>query len=145
MSILNTNYDRSKIFIGNNFYVSGSYTNSTGSEITLAAGQLMGRIFATNKVDKCLSSNTNGSQVPLGILKEAVTVANGATATVSICIAGMVNKDKVTLTGVDAWTTSISLTDSATNTVAIGTLEDLLRKAGILPIDATELTANNNQ
>lgn len=145
MSILNTNYDRSKIFISDYYFIDATYTNGTGSEITLAAGQLMGRIFANNNVDKCLSSNTNGSQVPVGILKEAVTVANGESATVSICIAGKVNKDKVIRTGADTWATSISLTDSATNTVAIGTLEDLLRKAGILPIASTELTANNNQ
>lgn len=81
-------FNTAKIFVGNNRYRFETYTNSTGSEITIAAGTVMGRIASTGKVVPFSATATDGSQIPYGISTEAKTVANGASTTMSICIAG---------------------------------------------------------
>lgn len=140
-----TNYDVSKIFIGNNRYKTAEYTNGTGSEVTLAAGTLMGRIFATNKVTPNVSSATNGSQLPVGVLADSYVVANGVTVTITMCIGGDIAQEKVTLGGSDTLATAITLTDSGTDTVGVGTLGDLIvARTQIYLVAGTELTGYDN-
>lgn len=140
-----TNYDVAKIFIGHNRYQVFTYTNSTGSEVTLAAGTLMGLIYGTNKVVPCTSSATDGSQIPIGILKTNKTVANSASASVNICVAGEIAAELVTYDGSDTAATARSLTDSGSATVVVGTINSLLLEKGIYLISSTELTAQDNQ
>lgn len=140
-----TNYNVGKTFIGHNRYQQFTYTNSTGSEVSLAEGTLMGLIYGTNKVVPLQSSATNGSQVPIGILKTNKTVANGASATVNICVAGEIAAENVTYDGSDTAATAISLTDSGSATVVIGTINSLLLEKGIYLFSADEMTAQDNQ
>jgi hypothetical protein len=132
------NYDTSKIFIWANEFQSESYQNGTGAEITLATGTVMGRVNASGLVDALQAAATDGSQYPLGILAKAVTVANGATAAVSICIAGHVDESKVVL--VDDYTDLDSEVDGRLlrDRIAADT-------KGIKLVTATELTAEDNQ
>jgi hypothetical protein len=143
--MLTTNFDTSKIFIGNNRYITGTYTNGGGSTATLTAGQLIGRIASSGKLAVHDSTATDGSQVPIGVLAESYSVAAAASETLRICVWGDVAENKLDLSGSDALTTVISLTDSATNTVKVGTIGDILRSSGIFPVASTELTAEDNQ
>jgi hypothetical protein len=101
------NYDYSKIFIRENRFEKGTYTNGTGSEVTLEVGTLLGRIGATDKVTPLKSAATDGSQYPVGVLAEEVTVANGASATLNFCIGGDVVKSKVVFDGTDDFDTDV--------------------------------------
>lgn len=133
-----SNTDTSKIFIWNNRFTTATYTNSTGSTVNLAAGRLMGRVLASNKVLPHASGASDGSQQPRFILANDYEVANGASVTVTLCDGGDVAKEKVIFGGSDAWTTVIGTT--------LGTIEDLLRaNSEIKLVSGTELTAYDNQ
>jgi hypothetical protein len=91
-----TNYDVAKIFLWNPRYDKNSYTNNSSYDpITLRAGTVMGRISATGIVVPLESNASDGSQFPVGILGQDITLDEGETANVSLCVAGDVAEDKV--------------------------------------------------
>jgi hypothetical protein len=132
-----TDFSTEKMFIFNNQYRGGeTYTNATGSEVTLAVGTLMGRIEASGKLLPLASGASDGSQIPVGILAEAVTVADTESATVTICIAGEVDGDMLVLDGSDTLDTMIdgrSIRDRINGDTV-----------GIQVIEGTELTGYDN-
>lgn len=144
--ILSTSFNNAKRFIFDNQYITASYTNGTGSSVTLPAGRIMGLIFSTNKVTPRLTSGvTNGSQVPYGILASDYTVANGATVTVTLCISGQVDASLISDVADPAdLTATVSLTDSGSATVVIGTIESIMVSKGLIPITVTENTYLDN-
>lgn len=145
-AILTTNFDTSKIWLGDNEYITAEYTNSTGSEVELAEGRLMGRVFATNKVLPQAAASTDGSQLPFAVLKGSYTVANGATATVWLCVKGLVDRNMISLASGNTLATALTVTDSGSATVPQGTIEDVLRSRGnIYLIASEELTSQDNQ
>lgn len=144
-----TQFDYSKLFLFNNRFFYYTYRNSTGSSASLVAGTLMGRQSSGSHVGEVIpqvSSATDGSQVPMGILARDYTVANGATATVMICVAGDVDTSLLTFGGSDTMATVISLPDSAgtPNLTKIGCIQDLLMSKGIFPIVSTDNTIADN-
>lgn len=147
--ILTTNYDQRNLFIWNNRYnsITATYTNSTGSEVELLKGMLVGRIAATGLVKQAISTATDGSQMPIGILAENYTVANGDSVDVTFCIQGDVDYGLIVFGGspADTISTVVSIVDSATNTVKMGTIGDILNGKGILPIVTTQMTFEDNQ
>ena len=84
--------DLSKIFIWNNTYNTGSYTNGTGAEITIPAGRLLGRIAATGKLALHDSAAVDGSAIPVGVLADDYIVAIAATVDLAYCDSGEVVK-----------------------------------------------------
>lgn len=131
------NYDTTKLFLFGNRYKEVVYTNSTGSSVTLPAGLVMGRIAATEKVVPIAKSASDGSQFPVGINVKAVTVANGATVNLTICVAGDVEKSLVLFpAGTDF-----------DDVVSLRTIEDRIMSdtAGIFLIETTQLTGFDNQ
>lgn len=100
--------DTSRIFLRGNRYEDGIYTNSTYDPVSLAVGRLMGRISATQKLVPHVSTAVDGSQYPVGILATDYLVDDGDSQTISICVAGEVAKEKVTLGGSDTMATVIS-------------------------------------
>lgn len=94
------NTDLTQIFVWNNRYENVAFTyENTGDDLTFPAGLVVGRVLATLKVVPWTSSATDGSQYPIGVLNSAVDIAYGETfdGTVSICVAGDVAEDKVSL------------------------------------------------
>lgn len=132
-----TNYDVSKIFLWNNRYENGEFTNSLYDDVTLRAGRLMGRVASSGKLKEHNSSATDGSQFPIGILANDHLVEAGDTVTVSICIAGDVAEEKVILYGSDTMATPISSREIR-DRIASDT-------AGIVLRSTTELTGYDNQ
>jgi len=145
-----TNYDIAKIFLGFEQRTgTATYTNATGSEVTLAAGTVLGRVHSTNKVYPSVSSATDGSQVPRFILADTYVVANGANQTVTYAYTCTVNSDLITLGGSDTLATVISLTGTtgspaAATSTPVGTVRDLLQSAGIYLVEGIELTEIDN-
>lgn len=130
--------DVSKIFVWNNRYTNGSYVNGTGSEVTLPAGTVMGRVSANQNLAPLESDATNGSQFPVGILANDHTVANGATHSVSICISGDVVENKLIFN---------NGTDTLNTVVTGRSLRDRISAdtAGVHLIVSNELTEFDNE
>jgi len=96
-----TTYDYSQLFRGNYKVITGTYTNSSGDEVTLSEGMLFGRVHATGLLAILASGSSDGSQIPLGINLTSATVANGASATITLAVTGIVNQDKLVFDGTD--------------------------------------------
>lgn len=132
-----TNYNVAKIFIWGNRYSKGSYTNSTYDPITLTAGTLMGRVSATQKIKPLASGASDGSQYPVGILAQDVTVEEGETQELAFCYDGDVAEELLTLDGSDTLSTVIS-GRSIRDRIAADTV-------GIRLVSGTEMTGYDNQ
>jgi hypothetical protein len=134
------NYDTTKLFLSEPSMFPYSYTNSTGSTVTIAKGQLIGKIFATGLVLPTASTATDGSQMPIGICGDSYTVLNGGSATIQVSIKGSVAKSKLVCAAGDTLDTTVM-----TQGVG-GTLGDMLvRNSGIVYYAGDELTAFDNQ
>jgi len=137
MGTLITNNDNAKIFIWDNRYEEGTYTNPTGDDVSLTKGMLMGRVSATQKLVPLASGASDGSQFPVGILADDYSVDYGESANVTICIGGDVAEELVTLNGSDTLSTVIS-GRSIRDRIAGDTL-------GIKLVAGTQMTAFDNQ
>lgn len=90
------NTDISKIFIWGNRFQKGQYiNNSTYDPIVLKAGTILGRIHATNVLVPLVASASDGSQFPVGILAQDLTIAASATVTTTMVDYGDVAQDKI--------------------------------------------------
>jgi hypothetical protein len=131
------NYDTSKIFVGENQYETGSYTNDEYADSPLAAGTLMGRVASSGKLIALKSNATDGSQFPVGILVQDYTVAGGDTVGVTVCVAGRVVENKVVLDPGDSLETIIDSWRRLRDHIASDTV-------GIKLVPSTELTGTDN-
>jgi len=106
---LNVNTDSTKIFVWNNRYDSAeSTTNSGYDDVTWPAGTLLGKVSATGLVKPLVSAAVDGSQYPIGILKEDAVIPAGDSLVLTFCVAGDVVESKVDLAGSDTMDTVIS-------------------------------------
>lgn len=139
-SQLTTDYDLSKIFIWDNRYETMSLTNSEYSPWTLLAGTVMGRIAGLigglSTVFPTWSGATDGSQIPIGILAQDITVQNGTTVNVSICVKGDVSKSQLITNPADTLNTVIPSRQQ--------TIYDLLQAAGVKIVDDNDMTNFDN-
>lgn len=134
------NYDTSKIFIGENEFLSGqTYTNGGGAPVTILAGTVVGRLTANQKLIPLLDDANDGSQYPIGIVAENYTVGAGATITnMVICTKGQVDENLIVLDGSDTLDTVI---------VQLGrTVRDAIgaETVGIVLVGSTELNDHDN-
>ncbi len=101
--------DTSKIFVGKNRYEKGNYNNSELYDaVTLAVGTLLGRISASGDLVPLESGASDGSQYPVGVVAQTVTVEAGDDQEIYFCVAGDVVADKVILQGSDDLDTVVS-------------------------------------
>jgi hypothetical protein len=141
MQPLITNYDNSQIFLGDNFFTDADYTNNTGSTVNLSKGRLMGRTLATNQILEQVSAATDGSEFPMGILAEDISVAAGDTVTTTICTGGDVNAEKLIQNGAETLATIVR-----TASTGGGTVGDLIRRNTTINLIASrQLSAYDNQ
>jgi len=136
-SQLNINRDISQVFLGNNRFENVVHTNVTGAEGVLVAGTVMGRIAATGLLLPLIAAAVDGSQYPSGILANDVTLAIGASATVSICVEGEVAEEKLIFNAAE---TLLTVVDGRNlrDRIAADTV-------GIKLITSTDLTGFDNQ
>ncbi len=145
--LLTTQFDYTKTFIWNGRFRTATYTNSTGSTVTLSTGTVLGRIFASSLVVPMVSTATNGSQIPMGILRGSHVVPNGASVTVTYCYSGDVDPAALIFSnGTDLLSTIILFNSSvpAATTTQYGTIEDILVGKNINPVAGTENTHPDN-
>lgn len=132
-----TNFDTNKLLLGGNDYVKGDYVGDTYDDINLTAGLVMGRIASTNKVVECVSTATDGSELPIGILANDTTIEAGETRSLTICVKGQVARELVTFSGSDTFATVVD----------DRTYEDRIMSdtAGIILSEGEQLTGFDNQ
>lgn len=139
--ILITNYDNAQVFLGSNFYEAVSYTNSTGSPVTITIGRTIGRILATAKVLPSISSATDGSELPIGVAGQTYVIADGVTQDIQIVTGGDVNENLVVLAAGDTFNTAVR-----TVSTGGGTIRDLIgRNTTIQLIPTSDLSGYDNQ
>lgn len=131
------NYNTAKLFLRDTRFIKATYTNSSGSTKTITAGQLFGRIAATGLVIPLVSSATDGSQYPLGFNAKTQDVLNGASVELSLCVAGELAKELVSLAVGDDFDTDIE-----DKTLGDRIMSDTL---GVLLVAGEELTGYDNQ
>lgn len=138
-----TNYDVSKIFVFENKFQDAPYNNSAYADVTLQMGTVMGRVTGTGYIKPCVSTATDGSQVPIGVLNETRTFSAGFLGDVGICVAGSVVAEKLIF---------VTATDNLDVSVASGGVTKRMRdriasdSVGILLVeDSDELTKFDNQ
>lgn len=134
---LNTNYDFSKTFIGDNDFKDIVLLNPEGTEQVLPVGTLLGRISANSKVQVLKSAAVDGSQYPVGVLAQEFTLAAAAEVDTRMCIGGDVVKGKVIFNGADTLATVIDARQLG-DRIESDTL-------GIYLVDSVELTDFDNQ
>jgi len=105
---LHTDFDFSKVFLRNNRFEQQDFENTTGAELTMKAGTLLGRVTATGNMEILKSAAADGSETPVGVLGEpSITLAIGETREVNICVGGDVAEEKIILDGADTLATNI--------------------------------------
>jgi hypothetical protein len=134
-AIINT--DTSKVFLWGNRYQQALCTNDTYEDGALTAGTLMGKVSATGEIKPLVANASDGSQYPIGILAQDITLDAGEQKTLSYCVLGDVNKSKVIFMG----------SGDDFDTVVDGrTLYDRIGAdtVGINLVESTEMTAFDN-
>lgn len=132
---LTTDFNLQKIFLLNNRYESDTLLeNPTYASQTILAGTVLGRVASSGNVVPCISGALDGSQFPIGILAQDVTLASGQTQTIAMCIDGDVNAAALIWYGGDSLAT---VTNGKTN-------QDHLKNYGILVRYGTEMTDYDN-
>lgn len=136
---LHTSYDVSKLFLGENERISGTYASTP--EITLAAGLVVGQIAATGALVAYDNSASDGSQYPAGIvdlgISESVVIAAEGSKVLNLVNKGRVAEAKVTFPGV---ITLDSVISGDTRTV-----RQYMNAMGIIFEGGEELTKLDNQ
>src|ERR1039458_2316584 len=88
------NTDLSRVFLWENRYSKGSFNNSQYDPLVMKAGTLLGRIGGTQTLCQCFSTSSDGSEYPIGILADDVTIVDGTTVSVPFCNYGDVARSE---------------------------------------------------
>lgn len=130
---LSSAYDLSKIFLFDNKYRKVNIANATGSSMVLVAGTVIGCVGITHAPYDADTAN----QLPVGILAEDITIANGTNADVTICNGGKVAEEKVVFFDTD---------DTLAGIVSNRSIRDMLisNTLGIELVTTSELTSDDN-
>lgn len=132
-----TNFDLTKIFILNNRYQKDQYVNNSNYDpINIPIGTVMGRISATGVLVPWTSTASDGSQFPVGLMAQDVSVAGSATITATICDMGDVNASQIICAKPG---------DSLESIVSSRRLRDHLQSQGIKLVNTIEMTSEDNQ
>jgi hypothetical protein len=141
-----TNYDRAKIWIGNNRFLEGSLKNTGSADITLPVGTLLAKVSAiavdTANVVGYLrvfdSANTEGGKIPVGILAKELVVAAGATVTgVTYCYKGEFDYDFL------VFNNGTDTLDTVVNGKAIR--ESIIAETQLIGVSVDQMTGYDNQ
>ena len=119
-----------------------NFTNTTGDPLTLPAGLVLGRIDGTLLLWPMVSTATDGSQKPIGILANTVIVPAGATVQLTMLVSGDVVAPGILFyNGTDTLSTNIAYNTSGD---IIGTVNDILTGRGMIVVPSIDGTFYDN-
>jgi hypothetical protein len=87
--------DLSRIFVGQNRYEKGSFLNGTYDPIEFPQGLVIARVNATGYLVPFNAGGNDGSQYPIGVVLETITIDEGDEGEIYYCVAGDVVADKL--------------------------------------------------
>lgn len=131
---LNIDIQTESLFLGSNSYERGELSNPSGSEVTVLAGTIVGRISATGLLLPLAIGASDGSQHFVGVLTETAVIGASSTAKVTICIEGMVDSDLL----------KFNAAETLESVVEGRQLRDIIAGQGIRLIAGIENTAFDN-
>jgi hypothetical protein len=133
------NTDRSKIFLRDNRYQKGNdMNNSSYDPWELPAGTVVGRIASSGDIVPCSGASTDGSQYPIGLLADDVSIDAGDTKEVTFVDMGDVASDKI-----DFYRPEDTLSSIPSGSTR--QMRDHLQMMGIKIIPVNEMTQTDNQ
>lgn len=134
--VLVQNYNTQQIFLGDNWDIDKNCINASGSILTILAGTVMGSLFTGNTCYPCVSTATDGSEVPRFFARHDVVIAIGATAKVNLVYTGKVNQNAILFqNGTDTLNTNIETQGLG------GSMQDcLIAYSQTVLVPSTELT-----
>jgi len=145
------NFDLTKLFLGSNRFKSATYTNNTGSEVTIAAGTLLGKVTKadTNTAGHLLphsAGDTEGANIPVGIAARTVTVADGEAVNLQYADGGDFDVSLLTLNGSETLDTLVTISTDGTDPDNVMAIRELIIAYTTLnPVVVEELSATDNQ
>lgn len=133
------NNDTPKVFIWGNRYTNADLLNNSGyNPEVLYKGTVLGRVTATNRLAPFNAAASDGTQFPVGVLAESISVDSGAVVQPYYCTFGDVNSGELIFPTPNQGLDSII--------TGQGRVRDVLRRVGINPVDGTsENTRYDNQ
>lgn len=132
------NTDRSQIFLWDNRTEKALYNNSAYGSVTLALGTVMGRVSGTGYIKPLVSSASDGSQFPVGVLSDDFIVEGGDLLELPIVVSGDVAAEKLVF---------VTASDNLDVTVSSRRLRDRMGSdtVGIKLVSTYEMTDYDNQ
>lgn len=91
-------YDYRKIFLQNNKFYTGTVTAS-GADVTIVAGEVVARDPVSGDIVTLAVGATDGTEIPIGICKETITVLDGNTGKITFGVSGKVDENFVSVSG----------------------------------------------
>ena len=102
MSLEVTNNSTSGVVVWHPTFEDNIIIDAAGA--TYAAGTVLGRITASGNLTKYASGAADGSEVPIAVLRDAVTLAAGVAQPCRPIVSGIVRRDDLIAHGVGALT-----------------------------------------
>jgi hypothetical protein len=132
-----TNYDTTKIALGDNKFITAEYTSTDA--ITIPEGTVFGRIHATGKIAILDKDANNGSAYPVGVFYNGIGGSKtvGATTTVELTL---INKGSI-----DASKLAFAAGTTIDSVVGVKQIKDWLNDLGLVLVSGSQLTAVDNQ
>ena len=135
-----TNTDTRKVVKWNNRYQDQEVilNNSSYAPWVFPAGTVMGRITSTGRVVPMYAPGADGSQFPVGVLLNDMSVEAGATVKAAICVQGDVNEYALSM-----FYSGDTLDSTVTNANS-RKVRDLLQAQGLYLQKPSEMTFTDN-
>ena len=130
--MLTTEVNYSVLAIWNPRTQTGTYN---GEAATITFGRLLGRITATKLIVPQVSSATDGSQVPIGVMTQTTTFALNTATDFTFYVKGDMNFSQIIFGGSDTLATDITVGGDS-----VGTINDIITGKGLLPIPSEQAT-----
>ena len=116
--------------------------NNTGAQVTYTLGLVLGRVQATGYLTPCVSTATDGSQIPLYVLANTIIIPAATIANVTVLTSGdIVAPGLIFENGTDTLTTNVAYNTSGD---IIGSFFDILTGRGLRPVPSTDGTFYDN-
>ncbi len=98
---LNVDTEVSRIFVYDNRTERANLPNTTGGDVEVLEGTILGRISATGKLEIMKSGAADGSEKPVGILLGDVPILTAGNADVNFVVDGDVVEEQLIFDGTD--------------------------------------------
>lgn len=132
-AIINTR--STQIFLFNNVSAEGDIGNSTYDPITYPIGTVLGRQSSNGRLKPFVASASDGSQYPIGILRDDYTVVDGDVRAVYYCNGGDVAAELLVFQGSDTLESTVANAGGRR-------VKDLLQSEGVRVIYATNVSGD---